>query len=401
MDKPWLDYILAHPEKEWDWASISSNSAITWDDIVAHPECPWNWIFMPLNPNITWDIIINNLDKPWGFYALSQHPGLDIEFVLANPLLEWDWDQISQHSNVTWDIVKANKTWNHPDKTKRLVPWKFCGLSINHNITMDIVEKNIKQTWSFPYLSSNPNLTWEFVEKYSDKEWNWTEIAQSKIVTWEIVKRYPHLPWNNNTCSRGAASALSRNPNITWDIILEDLKGGKLIPWCTVGVCHNPNITIDIVKKNRWFQWNMYSLSSNPNINWNIIYENPDIFPPPQNGCYHPHINIDLNEYTWEDWLATSDRDKRDIYYLIYECPNINWTILESCKMFIWKNSLLDYNYTWKHRGFSGNPMTEPVRKRIQARCRKLKEELIAGVMNPKRILYLIENYGIDAVEQF
>jgi hypothetical protein len=390
----WLNFIIEHPDVRWDYSLISINPNITWQDVCDNPTFEWRWFFLPQNPNISWKTIIDNLDKPWDFEGVSYHPELDIQFVLTHPQFPWEWTVISAHRNVTWDIVKANRLWNHPDKTRRLVPWKFSGLSHNPNITMDIVEANSKYSWSFPSLSKNPNLVWEFVEKHLDKNWNWYLLTRLPIITWDIVKRYPNL-------FKKYAASLCQNENITWDIIENDLRGDRIIPWDSVGISSNPNITIDIVKANRWVNWNYYTLSSNKNFTWQIINENPDIFPRNQRGCFHPRITIDLNEFTWEDWLAFSESEKLDMYHIMYHCPNVTWNMLESCKMVAVKTQVTRFEFKWNYDIFCSNPMTEPVRKRIQSRCMKLKDEIIAGALSPKRISYLIENYGIDSLEQF
>lgn len=389
MSSKWLDFILEHPDIKWDYRDISANPNIWWNDVEKNPSFPWNWYYLTQNPSISWKIIIENLDKPWDFSGVSQHPDLDIAFVLANPQFPWDWSEISKHDKITWEIVKANKHWNHPDKTKRIVPWKFSALSRNKNITLDIVEKNPKYQWSFPNLSRNPNLTWEFIEKHLDKGWDWILLAERKIVTWDIVKKHPKIFQNHSVIS-----SLCTNPNITWEIMKNDINGDRIIPWDSTSISANPNITIDIVKANQWVKWNMFTLSSNPNFSWKIINENPDIFPSHYRGCFHPRM-LNIEEFTWEDWLHLSQRDKVDMYPMMYRCPNINWTILQSCRMVAVKSPVSDFDFKWDYYLFCRNPMNEPVRKRIQARCRLLEEELIKEVMKPERIQRRIEKYGI------
>jgi len=45
-------------------------------------------------------------------------------------------------------------------------------------------------------------------------------------------------------------------------------------PWSYYYLSKNPNITWDIVKENPKLQWHCYSMSENPNITWSIVYEN-------------------------------------------------------------------------------------------------------------------------------
>ena len=59
-----LTYLLQkHPEKSWDWRSISQNPNITMEIIEKHPEKPWDWNYISSNPNITMEFIEKHLDK--------------------------------------------------------------------------------------------------------------------------------------------------------------------------------------------------------------------------------------------------------------------------------------------------------------------------------------------------
>ena len=89
--------------------------------------------------------------------------------------------------------------------------------------------------------------------QYYDDEWR-------KYFWNKIVLKYEHnINWNG----------LSSNPNITWDIIKENLDK----PWDWRRLSYNPNITMDIIKDNTEQPWDWYGLSLNPNINWDIINE--------------------------------------------------------------------------------------------------------------------------------
>ena len=55
--------IEKHPEKPWDWRSISDNPNLTMEIIEKHPEKPWDWKYISLNPNLTFKFIENNIDR--------------------------------------------------------------------------------------------------------------------------------------------------------------------------------------------------------------------------------------------------------------------------------------------------------------------------------------------------
>ncbi len=60
---------------------------------------------------------------------------------------------------------------------------------------------------------------------------------------------------------------LSWNPNITFDIVLNNLDK----PWNWYYLSANSNITFDNVLNNPDKHWNWYYLSFNPNITFDIV----------------------------------------------------------------------------------------------------------------------------------
>ena len=361
----WFQYILDHPEKPWDWREISRNPNVTWEIVQAYAEeCPWDWFYLTHNPNITWAIVLaTHSEYPWDYSALLNHPELDFEFVKANPTCVSEWFYISKHKNITWEIVQTNRVWNHPDKTKRKVPWSFRGLSQNPNVTMEILRANPKCNWSYSALLANPNLTWEYIKDHLDKPWDFKILSRHKIVTWEIIQQHPEIPWD--------WANISANPNITWDIVKANPDYTRVVRdrWNPEALSSHPNITLDIVKAN-WsvIRWNCYSLSSNPNITWDDIIANPEIFSTGQHGCFHSNVSKDPEEFTWADLRTKNDE------YPYKKCmsynPNLTWDIVEA-----------NPGYHWVWHCLSSNPMTEPVRKRQQARCALLKEEIVAAAL--------------------
>ena len=133
----------------------------------------------------------------------------------------------------------------------------------------------------------------------------------------------------------------------------------------------------------------MYSLSSNPNITWKDIFENigwkDEIFHEGSIGCYHAKISHDVNEFTYEDYLALDVWQRRTYLRYMAGCPNITW-----------EHVALESDAYWSWHWLCSNPMNEPVKRRIQARCLAVKEELIAKALHPKRVKKWMEVYGLD-----
>jgi len=58
--------------------------------------------------------------------------------------------------------------FSHPD-----MPWDWRGISVNHTITMEMIEAHPDKPWDWYWISDNPNLTIEFIEKNIHKPWNY------------------------------------------------------------------------------------------------------------------------------------------------------------------------------------------------------------------------------------
>jgi hypothetical protein len=49
--------------------------------------------------------------------------------------------------------------------------------------------------WSWDALSRNPNITLDIVEAHPDKPWNWRALSMNPSMTPEIKAAHPHAPW--------------------------------------------------------------------------------------------------------------------------------------------------------------------------------------------------------------
>jgi len=78
-----------------------------------------------------------------------------------------------------------------------------------------VLKNENKIEWK--YLSKNPNITWEIVKDNLDKPWNWNYLSANPNITLEIVKDNPDKPWD-------WCGGLSLNTNITWEIVKDNPK---------------------------------------------------------------------------------------------------------------------------------------------------------------------------------
>jgi len=57
----------------------------------------------------------------------------------------------------------------------------------------------------------NPNITWDIVQDNLNFNWNYSKLSSNPNITWEIIKNNPEINWDYNY--------ISGNPNINWEIV--------------------------------------------------------------------------------------------------------------------------------------------------------------------------------------
>ena len=67
-----------------------------------------------MNPNITIDFVLANPNKPWNYYNLSSNPNITMEFIKNNPYKSWDYHYISRNKHIMIEFIKnnINKKWD-------------------------------------------------------------------------------------------------------------------------------------------------------------------------------------------------------------------------------------------------------------------------------------------------
>ena len=173
--------------------------------ILKFPDYPWDWRELSKNPNISWDFFKNHQFFPWNMFYISANKNItNISRVLNNPSINWDWT----------------------------------GVSINHNITLDIVLKNLTLPWDWGWLTRNSNISLNMILKNKQFAWDWLYFS-------EYFNRF-EIEWENH-------------PIDTHDTIIDKVK----IPFLN----SLPNITCKMVEGNMDLGWDFRILSTN-NFNY-------------------------------------------------------------------------------------------------------------------------------------
>jgi len=353
---PWIsiDVITTHSNKDWDWYCVSRNPCITWDNIMDNPDLNWDWKAISSNPNITADIIRNNLEYKWAWDRICISD-FDVYKSLTDVIPKDDqniniyncWENIYKNPDSTWEQIynglqeypQLGNMYNismHPCVTPDIVAtnndidWDNTGLCLNPNFEWGFIEKQLKddpeiESWRILYIiSSNPNINWEIIKNNSDLQWYFTGVNRNPNITikhvlsnidwkWEwdtiynisdiTLEDVVKLPLDSTLCDKIRIDVMEHNVNnttwsqiqthylekghirmsrfgqhvcITWDII----QSYPTLDWDMETISRNPNITWDIVKNNPNMKWSQYDLIKNPSIKMSpeLIRENPDIW---------------------------------------------------------------------------------------------------------------------------
>jgi len=236
--------------------------------------------------------------------------------------------------SMTLDILKENNEYN------MLV--LFSG---NANFSLNILSNKSLSKMFWDIIKNNRNDDWnEYTNNYYV-----TNFLLNPVIPFEQIMDILLINVENIVNDDLNWLKISESQKVTWDIVTKY----KNINWNYRTLSSNPNITWEIVNDNQEYDWNYEYLSMNPNITWDIVKNNK--------------LSI---EYFARNVNMTLD--------IMDEIMNINDINL---KLFIYNLTKNQFNYDPYY--------TCPVYKKklVKQFINNCKEELIAKVCTPKRIL--------------
>ncbi len=274
-----LEIIRKLPGKSWDiyelsvhpglWkaglrlgspTAWSANPAVTIEYVKSHPDVSWNMTLFSQNLSVTWATISRNPDMDWDYFAFSTGPNMTWMVAFRHPYLPWNYLHMLKHVAL-------------PDCPR-------CALKIF--CAVDAVASTAGEIRAA--ISANPGVTWKLLH---------TWITEDIWIHWDIESLYSRLSLTDpgelgyamKLVGTAAASTkeimygLSRNPTLTWDIILsfqaEAAMNGQELPWKYDVIGGLPGITWDIIAAHPELFNNYYWISKNPNITMSHIQSRP------------------------------------------------------------------------------------------------------------------------------
>jgi hypothetical protein len=395
-----LDVILRHPDRGWNWHRVSSrpdidlkiitdnrlpwnwsalSDIVPWHFVQSRPQIRWNWHKLSRSPKISnvvrciyrdypWDwryltrcisfnFIMNNPEKEWDWRYLSIHPDIKIEHILAHPTKPWDWEALSHRVPPYQKAENPQLPWRRNSYSSEI-----CEPPDRYE-TYEVIRSTPDKVWYWDeFIYMNPNCTKDIVDKYCVEIAKWIEDGPDSSSdedlyvehedTGEMLPRLLYklgecscVTWNLIACSKYLQESidwyeLSKNPNITWDIVEQNMG----MPWSWDGLSQNPNITwriIDMESDHPW-DWSYFT----HNVDWSVVSKYPD---KPWNWSefsYDPDLDI-VSKFPDKPW-SWGVLSKGDVPLHIIE-KNIDrpWDWGERG---ISKNKYLNWDFVERHR---------------------------------------------------
>lgn len=255
------------------------------EDYIKHRQSWYYWDHMA-------KLYVHNVgphrSREKGIDSISRNPNITMEIVEANPFFPWDYLALAGNPSISLETAEkflvVENGWKEDPINDEI--FYESDISLNANVTWEIVKAHPEKRWNYEKMSRNPNITWEIIQSNPDKPWSIKEFSKNPNVTWELIRDNPDLPWDfYGTMSHMkflpedlpeilagekygfTIQFLSENPNLTWDIV----KANPEIEWDYHTMTVNPNITWEIMQTNSEFAQYKLMFLANPNISWKII----------------------------------------------------------------------------------------------------------------------------------
>ena len=253
---------------------------MSFDELIRHNIIKgWDWYKLSMNPNITMEIITDNPYILFEKKGLLQNPSItiqnietniqffeeNIEYIVCNDNITIE--HIERHNDIPWDFMLLSKNKSIPlDFIEKNIDeeWSWEDLSSNKNLTVDFIKKYSHKPFNWKIISAHECIKWEDIID-NDLPWDRQGVSLNPNITWQIVKTNPDYKW----CFK----MLSANKNITFNIIKNNLNYN----WCSEYIAKNDNVTFDTMKNDFILKNYMRYFSANRNLTPKIIMDNPDI----------------------------------------------------------------------------------------------------------------------------
>ena len=213
------------------------------------PNKPWNKQNLIDNGNLTNDMLKElNINNKNGRVVFR---GEKISLEERDKMAnKWDGCMDIFLFNFNKEYLKSNEEICSIDAINEILD-----VNPHNNYFYDLINYQIyQQIWED--LSKNTNLTWDIIKYNLDKPWDWRRLSCNTSMSLEVIINNLELPW--------VWSMVSRRTDIT----LKMLEKYKNMPWDYNILSYNNIITWEFLKNNLDKDWDWHSICVNIKITY-------------------------------------------------------------------------------------------------------------------------------------
>jgi hypothetical protein len=174
------------------------------------------------------------------------------------------------------------------------IKWNYKLLSSNKFIKIEDILNNHKLPWDWKQITYNPNLKLKHIINNPDKPWDYQELLTLPIIDWDTINKYEFkVDWKRYN--------YMLNPNLTWEILYENYNLNPLRAQGTIW-------SLGTVKIETFehYKVNIFDVSNGLDTN--------HLFGIIKNICCN---NYTFNNHYYQMFIV-SQLEKISIYYTIY-----------------------------------------------------------------------------------
>ena len=213
-------------------------------------------------------ILIEYPNQNWDWYQLSMNPNITLDLIIEYLDLSWDWIGVSQNPNLT-----KNKLDQLRDKGIYLNTGMLVSNPNLYLYIKDMLDNGDSNQINWRSLSMNSSLEIDIITRYKDQDLDWFLISLYANIKTIDLDNNPDLPWKYDQLS------LNRNLNINIEYIKKNLDKN----WNWYYLSHHKRIHITDILENPELKWSIVGLSQHPDLtpivierysdyHWNINY---------------------------------------------------------------------------------------------------------------------------------
>ena len=270
----------------WDWARLSQNTALAWDEALLDEHVDqWSW------PD-DYCFLSSNTALPWSVNLIRKYVALD--------KLEW------------LDLAEQPKVFESAEMLELCLPhWNAAaappdqddGIASAYRLFQSMPWGADADQWAPSVVAASPGFRWDLFSAVENFPWSSEFIeAHADKLDWRRLSVNPGLPWSVDFIRKF-------EDRYIWD----DLSGNEEIPWTEAGLDRFAEKVSWARPSFVWGKWDgkVQGLLNNPHIRWT-----PSLFARQRSNVEAQFRRLAEEERT----AAVSAR------YWTYYCDTNNWT---------------------------------------------------------------------------